>query len=194
MDSIWRILKLLLLVVALSIPSTFVFRGEAKRSLPQEDKGTKTTSTTAATKKVYPSLESMKAKFPSLSDNFCQVNNPNDQFPQIRLSHEQFRFYHIGKAAGGTVNTRLKAGYGIHYEQCHPNPTPCFDEDVEISTKRQHRFVTIRDPIDRAVASFEWLLAMRCNPGETKEDGCKEGYKDYVESYQAGTRCHRDCG
>jgi hypothetical protein len=115
-----------------------------------------------------PSPEWIHEHFPDLSDDFCQQRSPKD-IPRVYLGNEQFRLYHIGKAAGGTVNTRLKSGFKIHYEQCHPNPTECFEEDKDIPTDQQYRFLTIRDPIDRYVASFEFGLSTVCQPGETEK-------------------------
>ena len=145
----------------------------------------------------------------SPEEDFCLEEFP-PQIPPINLTQEEFEFYHIGKAAGGTVNSRLRH-YKIHKVQCHPNPTPCFEEQLEqhlllldpnnssttdmstststitdnehenINTgettttssnalRRQYRLVTIRDPIDRYVAAFEYTLATACKSLEEYND------------------------
>jgi hypothetical protein len=180
MNSIFRIFNLLFLLVLVSISSLFLLRDQAKRSLPEEGESTARTKESSPNSFAYPTEEWIQEHFPNLPDNFCSKNNPGQpSYPQVRLSDEQFRMYHIGKAAGGTVNTRIKAGYGIHYNQCHPNPTECFDENKNITTSRQYRFITIRDPIDRYVASFEWMLATRCEDGQTER--CKKSFKPWVQ-------------
>ena len=114
-----------------------------------------------------PSPKWIRKQYPKLSTDFCNRTSP-PEIPILQLRNDQFRVYHIGKAAGGTVQARLQDGYRVNYTQCHPNPTPCYDEeDIGISYDNQYRFLNVRDPIDRYVGAFEWTLTIQCQPGET---------------------------
>jgi hypothetical protein len=167
-----------LLVAAVGLPSLPVLLLQAKRSLPNYNNDTNIVHATSERKEMtpiskvmsnhldIPSSEWIEHHYPHLSGDFCNQTSP-PEIPPIQLDNEQFRVYHIGKAAGGTVETRIEDGYQIKFNRCHPNPTPCFEEDVNITTDRQYRFITIRDPIDRYVAAFEWTLAIACVPGQT---------------------------
>jgi len=88
---------------------------------------------------------------------------------------------HIGKAGGGTLQSRWRFIYGINPPQsCHPLPCPSV---FRLSTAKMHTrnpnsrkqhlpplvtlksiLITIRDPIDRFVSAVNWRLTELCDP------------------------------
>ena len=95
---------------------------------------------------------------------------------RLKLSPKKVLLLHIGKAAGGTFNHRVRAQWNLFIEQCHPRPC---NKVLRKPDNRRDIFITLRDPIDRFLSAFYWRAYMVCHPDETqrKWDGPPRGCK-----------------
>jgi len=102
------------------------------------------------------------------------VNSENfyDSTEEAHSCSHDFRsdlmFLHPGKAGGGTVDFIAYNQAHVLYGDCHPHP--CKDSvwqdfiDAPLPEKRRV-MITIRDPVDRFVSSFNWRAFLFCRGG-----------------------------
>eukprot|EP00977_Amphora_coffeiformis_P015356 scaffold4510_cov183-Amphora_coffeaeformis.AAC.41 len=116
-----------------------------KRTLTRRNGTTKTTQTNSSSKNATVVIG---------SENVTNIPS------SLSVSDRHFRFYHVGKAGGGTVLARLRLGWRIEeFRQCHPSPEKCFEPRQASSIA-----IGIRDPLDRFVSAFYWRTMVLCNP------------------------------
>lgn len=82
----------------------------------------------------------------------CAKRSPT----HVRLNHTLF--LHVGKAGGGTFQSRLNQ-LRVCVDECHPDPCP-----RRVESKYQQAIVVVRDPVDRFASAFNWRSFKLCNP------------------------------
>jgi len=96
--------------------------------------------------------------------------------PKFNFLHpgKKIKFLHPGKSGGGTFDSRLKYFWDMKFDEAHPHPMKIKKDDIS--------FITIRDPIDRFVSSFNWRLVVLCNIDGDKRNHGKKAVQ-HPESY-----------
>ena len=108
-------------------------------------------------------------------EQMFRISNSSPYKPRKRkLSTNQALFLHIGKAAGGTFNHRVRKEWNVFVEQCHP--APC-SKRLQSAPKPQALVVALRDPVDRFVSAFYWRAYMVCHPTQSDWKGPPRGCK-----------------
>mmetsp|Transcript_1576 Transcript_1576/g.1676 ORF Transcript_1576/g.1676 Transcript_1576/m.1676 type:complete len:437 (+) Transcript_1576:130-1440(+) len=96
------------------------------------------------------------------SNNFCNKSTNIKKRNRLKITGGLL-FLHLGKGGGGTVKDRLKNGWKINFDGCHPRPCNPKKKD------KKNIWINIRDPIDRFVSAFNWGIVITCDPkGDTR--------------------------
>jgi hypothetical protein len=92
---------------------------------------------------------------------YGRMKHNDSEFPWDGAFNGTWIYLHIGKTGGTTLNQRASE-LNLELQQIHPKPVPMNASEF------RNVLISVRDPVDRFVAAFNWRCTLLCNETDSR--------------------------